>query len=46
MTQGREAPIVICVDSDLADLVPGYLENRGREVGEIAAMLAAGDYES
>jgi HPt (histidine-containing phosphotransfer) domain-containing protein len=33
------------VDSDLAELVPGFLENRRRDVGAIAAALLRADYE-
>ena len=33
------------VDPDLAELVPGFLENRRRDVEAIAAALAHADYE-
>jgi HPt (histidine-containing phosphotransfer) domain-containing protein len=34
------------VDSGLAELVPGFLENRRRDVEAIAAALAQADYEN
>ena len=41
-TMGR---VRVRVDPDLAELVPGFLENRRRDVEAIAAALAHADYE-
>ena len=41
----RPAPVVICSDPEIADLVPGYLENRRRELPTWKAMLATHDLE-
>lgn len=40
MAEGR---IVVTVDSFLAELIPGFLENRRKELPEINRMLEAGD---
>jgi PAS domain S-box-containing protein len=42
-TMGR---VRVRVDSGLAELVPGFLENRRRDVEAIAAALALADYET
>jgi len=42
-TMGR---VRVRVDSSLAELVPGFLENRRRDVEAIAAALKHGDYEN
>jgi len=39
-------PVRVRVDSALAELVPGFLENRRRDVEAIAAALALADYEN
>ena len=36
----------VFVDKDLAELMPGYLETRRRELPELLAFLAAGDWEA
>ena len=41
-TRGR---VRVRVDADLAELIPGYLEHRRRDVEAIAAALAHADYE-
>ena len=41
-----EEEIVIVVDEDLSDLIPGYLENRQKDVTQILACLDQGDYET
>jgi HPt (histidine-containing phosphotransfer) domain-containing protein len=37
---------VVTADAELADLIPGYLENRGRDVGTISEALEQGDYQT
>ena len=46
MSQPNEAPIVVRVDPDLADLVPGFLENRRKDAAAIEVALQQGDYET
>ena len=36
--------IVVVVDPDLADLIPGFLGNRGTDVNTIRAHIAAGNF--
>jgi HPt (histidine-containing phosphotransfer) domain-containing protein len=38
--------ILVQVDAELEDLVPGFLENRRRDVEQITTALAAGDLDS
>ena len=38
--------IVVQVDPELEELIPGYLENRHRDVQSISETLARGDYET
>jgi len=38
--------IVVKIESDLFDLVPGYLKNRHRDVDSMRECLARGDYET
>jgi len=38
--------IVVKVDEDLFDLVPGYLKNRRQDIENMRARLAEGDFES
>jgi HPt (histidine-containing phosphotransfer) domain-containing protein len=48
-TQGngnREEKIVVIVDEDLQDLIPGYMENRLKDIAAIQEYLAQGDYEA
>ncbi|MFA5181776.1 MAG: Hpt domain-containing protein [Syntrophales bacterium] len=42
----HEERIVVSVDEDLQDLIPGYLENRLKDIAAIQASLAQGDYEA
>lgn len=42
----QEEKIVVFVDEDLQDLIPGYLENRLKDIAAIQASLAQGDYEA
>jgi HPt (histidine-containing phosphotransfer) domain-containing protein len=37
--------IVVTVDEDLQDLIPGYLDNRIKDIEIIHESLAQGDYE-
>ena len=36
--------ISVAIDPDLADLVPGFLDNRRKDVARLAEHLAAGNY--
>jgi len=38
--------IIVYVDSDIEDLVPGFLENRGRDITSIKEALSNNDYEA
>jgi len=44
--EDHEEKIVVIVDEDLQDLIPGYLENRLKDIAAIRAALAQGDYEA
>ncbi len=48
MTDHQEAAgkILVSVDEDLSDLIPGYLENRAKDIREIASSLERGDFET
>jgi HPt (histidine-containing phosphotransfer) domain-containing protein len=46
MSQHNEDPIVVRVDPDLADLVPGFLENRRKDAADIEIALQQADYET
>ena len=46
MTEGENSRIIIHADIDLEDLIPGYLENRRKDIAEIESLLASGDYET
>jgi len=37
---------IVIVDEDLQDLVPGYLENRRKDVEELRGALARSDFEA
>ena len=41
----QQGDIVVYVDPDLADLIPGYLENRRRDVQEIERLLLEDDLQ-
>ncbi len=43
-TQGGK--IMVLVDSDLEDLIPGFLENRAHDIKSIEDALARKDYET
>jgi HPt (histidine-containing phosphotransfer) domain-containing protein len=36
--------ILIKVDADLADLIPGFLDNRHRDVARLESLVAQGDF--
>jgi HPt (histidine-containing phosphotransfer) domain-containing protein len=38
-------PIRVVVNKDLEDLIPGYLENRRRDIGRLQEALSQGDWE-
>lgn len=38
--------ILVTVDEDLRELVPGYLENRRKDIAEIIAALNRNDFET
>jgi len=40
-----EEKISVRIDKDLEDLIPGYLENRRKDIAAIAEALSGGDYE-
>ncbi|MCX5826631.1 MAG: Hpt domain-containing protein [Deltaproteobacteria bacterium] len=42
----HEEKIVVFVDEDLQDLIPGYLENRLKDIAAIQEYLVQGDYEA
>lgn len=37
-------PIIVKIDPDIEDLIPGFLENRKADVEKIRAALASGNY--
>jgi len=46
MTQEHEERIVVRIDPDLADLIPGFLENRRKDIANILTALEKGDHET
>lgn len=44
--ESLDGKIVVVVDEDLQDLIPGYLENRRKDIAEMAAALERGDFET
>ena len=44
MTEDKK--IVVHADIDLEDLIPGFLENRRKDIVEIKSLLASDDYET
>ncbi len=38
--------IIVRVDAEIADLIPGFLENRRKDVETLQHALAQGDYET
>ena len=45
MAQSDSGKIIIHPDPELADLIPGYLESRTRDITEMRGCLATGDFE-
>ncbi len=46
MHNDRDRKIKIHVDPEIADIVPGFLENRQRDIKSIQDALEQGDYET
>ena len=42
----EENKIVVKIDEDLEELIPGYLENRHHDIAKIKTALEEGDYET
>ncbi len=45
MTDDLQKTIMVTVDEDLQDLIPGYLENRRKDVVDLLSALDRGDFE-
>ncbi|HPC86164.1 MAG TPA: Hpt domain-containing protein [Smithellaceae bacterium] len=41
----QKAKFIVIVDEDLQDLIPGYLENRRKDVEELQGALERSDFE-
>lgn len=46
MTQNSRGKIIVHVDADIEELIPGFLQNRHRDVKTIIYALEYGDYET
>lgn len=46
MAQNSNEKIVVHIDADLEDLIPGYLQKRQEDVKTIVDALERGDYET
>lgn len=46
MSEEHEPRITVRIDEDLSDLIPGYLENRRKDIDAIRAALDQGDFET
>jgi len=46
MQEKASLSINVYVDPDLADLVPTFLENRGKDLDKLRAAMAGGDYRA
>lgn len=46
MGQDSSTRIIIRADRDLEDLIPGFLDNRRRDIAEIESLLASHDYDA
>jgi HPt (histidine-containing phosphotransfer) domain-containing protein len=44
MAQNNKAKITVQLDPDIQELIPGFLENRRKDVKTIQAALAKGDF--
>ncbi|MDY6834675.1 MAG: Hpt domain-containing protein [Chloroflexota bacterium] len=38
--------IIVCIDQDIQDLVPGFLERRQKDIETISNALTSGDYDT
>ena len=43
---GQDGKILVRVDPDLADLIPGFLENRRKDITAMQGALQQGDFET
>lgn len=41
-----DTSLIITIDKDLEDLIPGYIENRRRDIASIEAALRKNDFET
>lgn len=46
MAQDNDYKIVVYVDAELEDLIPGFLENRQSDIKSMSEALRQGDYET
>ena len=46
MSMDSDDKIIVYVDSDIKDLVPGFLENRKKDITSIIDALTENDYET
>ena len=46
MAQPNEGKITITVDPEIADLIPGFLENRRKDITAMKDALGKGDFEA
>lgn len=46
MSEEQNPRITVNIDPDLSDLVPGYLENRRKDIDAMTAALESGDFET
>ena len=44
--KSRNGEIIVVIEEDLQELIPGYLENRRKDVAAIVAALEQGDFET
>jgi HPt (histidine-containing phosphotransfer) domain-containing protein len=42
----QEGKIIVHVDPDIADLIPGFLENRHKDIKTIGEAVTQGDFET
>jgi HPt (histidine-containing phosphotransfer) domain-containing protein len=42
----QEAKIIVQVDQDIADLIPGFLENRHKDIKSMGEALTQGDFDT
>jgi HPt (histidine-containing phosphotransfer) domain-containing protein len=45
-TLKQEEKIIVHVDPDIADLIPGFLENRRKDIKTMGESLTQGDFET